>query len=195
MCPEKLPADAFDFYFALGTKRSYQAVADRYGVSKRTVAARAARENWTDRTTKLALAISEAPMPRRESKSAAVQKAITEVMTPQRVKALFAALFRSAIQNEDVAASRLLLERILGKPRAEPLAADAIDIPDGLESTAAVVRAANALLQGVADGSLAPEDAQRVASVVEAARRSIETEELDRRLHAVEETLLAEKKR
>jgi hypothetical protein len=39
----KLPFDTFDFYFGLGPSRSYQAVADHYGVTKRAVCKLAAR--------------------------------------------------------------------------------------------------------------------------------------------------------
>ena len=46
---KKIPADAFDHYFSLGPGRSYQQVADRYGVSKRAVTAMAKRENWQAR--------------------------------------------------------------------------------------------------------------------------------------------------
>jgi len=45
----KIPDDAFDFYVALGPARSYQAVADRYGVTKRAVVKHAAKERWTER--------------------------------------------------------------------------------------------------------------------------------------------------
>ena len=46
---KKIPDDAFDYYVALGAARSYQAVADRYGVTKRAVVKHAARERWTQR--------------------------------------------------------------------------------------------------------------------------------------------------
>ena len=42
----RIPPDAFDFYTGLGITRSYQAVAEKYGVSKRAVTACAAREEW-----------------------------------------------------------------------------------------------------------------------------------------------------
>lgn len=45
----RIPADAFEAYFALGIDRSYQTVADRYGVSKRAVVKCANREGWQDR--------------------------------------------------------------------------------------------------------------------------------------------------
>jgi transposase len=49
----KLPFDAFDFYFALGPGRSYQAVAERYGTTKRTVTNLAVREKWQERASEL----------------------------------------------------------------------------------------------------------------------------------------------
>ena len=49
----KIPPDAFTFYFGLGSDRSYQAVADRYGVSKRSVTKLAVQENWQDRVATL----------------------------------------------------------------------------------------------------------------------------------------------
>lgn len=45
----KLPVDTFDYYYALGASRSYQAVADKYGVSKRAVTKLAAKESWQSR--------------------------------------------------------------------------------------------------------------------------------------------------
>jgi hypothetical protein len=45
----KVPIDAFSYYVSLGPRRSYQAVADKFGVSKRTVTNTAARENWQPR--------------------------------------------------------------------------------------------------------------------------------------------------
>jgi hypothetical protein len=45
----KLPIDAFEFYFGLGVKRSYAAVAAKYGVSKKTVVAHALKDEWQKR--------------------------------------------------------------------------------------------------------------------------------------------------
>ncbi len=45
----KIPPDAFEFYFALGPGRSYQAVATKYGVTKRAVTDLAKREGWQAR--------------------------------------------------------------------------------------------------------------------------------------------------
>jgi hypothetical protein len=49
----KIPPDAFDLYFSLGVKRTYQAVADRFGVSKRAVTALAMREGWQAKVVEL----------------------------------------------------------------------------------------------------------------------------------------------
>lgn len=45
----KIPPDAFDFYVSQGEQRSYQATANRFGVSKCAVAKRAKREDWAGR--------------------------------------------------------------------------------------------------------------------------------------------------
>lgn len=45
----KIPADAFTVYCALGPGRSYEALAQKYGVSKRAITKLAAREDWSKR--------------------------------------------------------------------------------------------------------------------------------------------------
>jgi hypothetical protein len=50
---KKLPPDAFDLYFSLGPGRSYQAVAERYGVTKRAVTNLAKREDWQGRLARI----------------------------------------------------------------------------------------------------------------------------------------------
>jgi hypothetical protein len=45
----KIPDSAFSEYLSLGAGRSYQALADSYGCTKRAVAKLAARENWQER--------------------------------------------------------------------------------------------------------------------------------------------------
>ncbi len=49
----RLPPDAFDYYFGLGPGRSYDAVARQFGVSKRSVTKRAAREGWRERLSRI----------------------------------------------------------------------------------------------------------------------------------------------
>lgn len=49
----KVDQDAFTFYFCLGAGRSYQAVADEFGVSKQAISKRAIKERWQDRVEDL----------------------------------------------------------------------------------------------------------------------------------------------
>lgn len=49
----RLPADAFSFYAALGPDRSYQALAERFGVSKAAVGRKAKEERWQERVTEM----------------------------------------------------------------------------------------------------------------------------------------------
>ena len=49
----RIPAGAFDFYFALGADRSYQAVADKFGVSKTAIVNLASKEDWRGRLLKV----------------------------------------------------------------------------------------------------------------------------------------------
>ena len=50
---KKIPEDAFDRYVSLGAARSYQVLADEYGVSKRAVTKRAAAEDWAQRLDRI----------------------------------------------------------------------------------------------------------------------------------------------
>ena len=45
----KIPEEAFEFYVGLGPHRSYQAIADHYGVTKRAITKVAVRDGWTER--------------------------------------------------------------------------------------------------------------------------------------------------
>ena len=49
----KIPPEAFEYYVSLGLQRSYQAVADRYGVTRRAVTKCAGREKWHQRLEKI----------------------------------------------------------------------------------------------------------------------------------------------
>ena len=205
MAAKKLPEDAFGYYLSLGSERSYEQVALNFGVTKRTVCRTAQREDWQGRLDAL---IEEAKTQMEEEagdvfvtqqrahlqRMIALQEAVCEIATPKRLQAVFAALFKAAINKEDVAAARLLIDRILGRARSEPLPAHAIDLPQGLENASQVRGAANALLTNLAQGTLSPEDAQKAAAVIEAARKSVETEDLEGRIQRIEEDLQREGK-
>ena len=50
---KRIPADAFDAYFALGPDRSYEALARKFGVSKKGITLMAKRESWQQRILEL----------------------------------------------------------------------------------------------------------------------------------------------
>lgn len=50
---KRIPSDVFAFYYSLGAERSYQRVADEYGVTKQAVAKVAAREKWAERVERI----------------------------------------------------------------------------------------------------------------------------------------------
>jgi predicted transcriptional regulator len=49
----KIPEDAFERYVAMGAQRSFQALADELGVTKRAVSKCAAREGWSQRLARI----------------------------------------------------------------------------------------------------------------------------------------------
>lgn len=76
----RLPPEAFDVYVSLGPGRSYESVAQHFGVSKRTVTNRALQESWQDR-----LVVLERKA--RERSDAVLVTAISE-MTERHLKTL-----------------------------------------------------------------------------------------------------------
>lgn len=49
----KIPPDAFDVYVNLGPSRNYEALAMKYGVTKRAITKAAKRERWQERALEL----------------------------------------------------------------------------------------------------------------------------------------------
>jgi hypothetical protein len=86
----KLPLDAFSYYASLAPeKRSYQAVADHFSVSKRTVGKRALKEKWQDRLKEI----------EREARARTDEKLIesVEVMNGRHMK-MFKAIQGRALE-------------------------------------------------------------------------------------------------
>lgn len=49
----KIPADAFTFYYSLGSERTYLAVAEEFQVSKQAISKHAVKEEWQERVQRL----------------------------------------------------------------------------------------------------------------------------------------------
>lgn len=88
----------------------------------------------------------------------------------------------AAARGGDLAACRLVIERIIPPSKERPVS---IDLPD-TTTVQGCVEAANAVLQAVGDGDLLPGEAAILSGVIENRRRSIETLELEARITALE---------
>ena len=85
--PTKLPFDSFDYYYGQGPGRSYQSVADHYGVTKRAVTKRAMKERWQPR-------IAEMESRVRENVNKKAEETLEE-MTARHMKQLKAIQFKA----------------------------------------------------------------------------------------------------
>jgi len=95
------------------------------------------------------------------------------------------ALTRRAIEmalDGDIAALRLVLERLVPPRRDAPLA---IDLPP-VVTAADAATAMSQLVAAVSAGTITPAEAQAVAGLIEQHRRTLETTELERRIAELE---------
>lgn len=122
----------------------------------------------------------------RSRRSADLHAVVADTLTPDRIRIIVASLLKAVIERQDVSAARLLLDRALGRPRAESAKPMSMDLPDGLASPHEIAVAAHSLLRALAEGEISPEDAHRSAMVVDTARKAVETEELAKRVAELE---------
>ena len=87
-----------------------------------------------------------------------------------------------AARGGDLAAARLVIDRLAPPMRERPVA---LELPD-TASAEGVSKAQQAILQAVAGGDLTPGEGSTLAGIVEAHRRALETEELAARIEALE---------
>ena len=85
----------------------------------------------------------------------------------------------------DTAALRLCLERILPPRKGRPIVFTLPKVTNSGDLRAAAL----AILGAVSEGDISPEEAAAVAPLIEGARKAMETDELSRRLEALEEVL------
>lgn len=86
----------------------------------------------------------------------------------------------------DSTALRLCLERLIPEKRDRTVQLNFVSI----ETTTGVAQALDTLLQAVGSGEITPGEASTLASVLEARRRVIETQELEQRIAKLEEAHL-----
>jgi hypothetical protein len=88
----------------------------------------------------------------------------------------------AAARGGDMAAAKLVLERVIPARRGRPVA---LKLPS-LETSADLVAALASITNAVASGELTPEEGQSVAAILEQQRRAIETIQLEQRIAALE---------
>jgi hypothetical protein len=87
-----------------------------------------------------------------------------------------------AAERGDMAAARIVLDRAWPVRRGRPVR---LELPE-LRAAADLAAALGAVASAVALGDLSPEEGSAVAAVLEAQRKAIETQELERRIAALE---------
>ncbi|NNM55852.1 DUF5681 domain-containing protein [Acidocella sp.] len=87
-----------------------------------------------------------------------------------------------AAQKGDMSAARLVLDRIAPARKGSVVMLDLPPVSDA----AGVTQALAAVVQAMAAGEIAPDEAQAVSAVLEGQRRAIETVELERRIAELE---------
>jgi hypothetical protein len=87
-----------------------------------------------------------------------------------------------AAKGGDMQAARIILDRICPPRKERPISCK---LPK-LEDTSDLVAGISAIMAAVANGELTPGEGQALASLIEAQRRTLETEDIERRLIAIE---------
>ena len=86
----------------------------------------------------------------------------------------------------DAAAMRLVMERILAPRRERPLR---FEMPP-LRSLSDIALAHGRILEGLANGDILPTEASALAGILESARKSLESEQLEARVQELEKFLV-----
>lgn len=113
--------------------------------------------------------------------------AIRAAVTPEELCAVVVKIKKLAMAG-DMDAARELLNRMVGKAKPADSSLAGIVLPD-ITTPQDIVHASNAILKAITAGKLTADDAAKLGSVVEMARRSIETNELAERLTSLEKAV------
>ncbi|MER2518969.1 MAG: DUF5681 domain-containing protein [Candidatus Accumulibacter phosphatis] len=84
----------------------------------------------------------------------------------------------------DLSAARLVIERLLPPAKDRPIF---LALPD-IDTAAGIAQAQAVIVRAVATGELLPGEAATLAGIVEVRRKALETQEIERRIAALEET-------
>jgi|GEM_PF-2828193 len=117
---KKLDDGAFEVYVSLGTERSYQAVADHYGVTKKTVVRHAKEGRWIERLQEIE-AEAQKKVDERASETLAEMHSrhlrMLKVVQARALKAVQDYPLTNGVQGMRAIDAAIKLERLI---RAEP---------------------------------------------------------------------------
>ena len=116
----RIPPEAFTYYVSLGLERTYDLVAEKYGVSNRAVTKAAARENWTPRLAQIE-AEAQATMDKKMTDEIAEMgmrhRKMLRAIAGRAAKALSDYPLMSGMEGVRAAETAIKLERLLaGEP-------------------------------------------------------------------------------
>lgn len=120
---------------------------------------------------------------------AAYKEVVRAAVTPKQLIAVLRKMLEKA-RGGDVLAAKVLLDRTLGKVQASSDGADvaAVELPT-LANAADAVAASSVILRALGRGQITPDAAVKYSTVVELARRTLETHDLAERLAVLEKEL------
>lgn len=145
----KIPPEAFAFYVSLGQRRSYEAVAAKFGVTKRGIVKHAEREHWQERLASTEKTVREKSEKQTVESLASMQGRHLKTLNAVLGRALEA--LRSMPLETSMEAVRAI-EMVLRQERAIRM--------DGDESFAALEQRIRGELEFVLVGVEAPESAE-----------------------------------
>jgi hypothetical protein len=109
---------------------------------------------------------------------------LAEQLMADDVEAVVAKIVKAA-KAGNMAAAKLILDRVVPPRKGRPLA---IPLPD-VKSPRGLTDALAAVVAAMANGTISTDEASAICSVLESHRRSLETTELEARLLSIEEAL------
>lgn len=156
-------------------------------ITKRDTNGRNARPEWHEPNGKFAKGNPGGPGNPHTQRIHEYNAAIRDAVASGDIAAVMKVMVRRA-KRGDLFASKLLLDRCIGKARPMDLPVTGLQLPE-MATAADTVRAANAILKATRDGSITTEQAAALGSLVELTRRTLETHELAERLAALEKEI------
>ena len=121
----------------------------------------------------------------------ALRRAAEEAVTPEHVAAIIRRATRMALEG-DIAAMRIVLERVCGRPHEAPAQGFELDLDlPNLRTAENCSHAIDLLLDAICRGSCDRDSAKVMLDVIQARMKAIEVSELEARIAELEEAAKA----